>query len=282
MMLESTGIAQTLVSAKRHQADAEVRQTALQYVAGWNRGDVDLMRSSLHPDLAKRIIRPSAGPTAWPPGDRLEEMSALRLCQLTRHDLVPEYERSVQVLILDRLENAASLKIGSDTTPFGGPCGEYDHLVRWNGRWLNLHVLWGFQALAPDDVDESAVISDTALDYVESYYTNDAARMERTLHPQLAKDIVIPDGAPPWQELPGDYLYRISAHTLLQMVARPASTLPADERLAEVTLLDRAANAASVRIDAEAWIEYLHLCKWNGCWLIVNAVRVNRRDQRLL
>lgn len=38
--------------------------------------------------------------------------------------------------------------------------------------------------------DESAAIRATALDCVEGWYTADAARMERALHPELAKPIV--------------------------------------------------------------------------------------------
>ncbi|MGH7551869.1 MAG: nuclear transport factor 2 family protein [Longimicrobiales bacterium] len=37
---------------------------------------------------------------------------------------------------------------------------------------------------------DSAAIRATALDYVEGWYTGDAARMERALHPELAKRIV--------------------------------------------------------------------------------------------
>jgi hypothetical protein len=37
---------------------------------------------------------------------------------------------------------------------------------------------------------DSAAIRATALDYVEGWYTADAARMERALHPELAKRIV--------------------------------------------------------------------------------------------
>jgi hypothetical protein len=38
--------------------------------------------------------------------------------------------------------------------------------------------------------NEEAAIRATALDYVEGWYTGDAARMERALHPELAKRIV--------------------------------------------------------------------------------------------
>ena len=34
---------------------------------------------------------------------------------------------------------------------------------------------------------DSAAIRATALDYIEGWYSNDASRMERALHPKLAK-----------------------------------------------------------------------------------------------
>jgi len=44
------------------------------------------------------------------------------------------------------------------------------------------------QTAAPDDPKEA--IKQTALDYIEGWYTGDAERMERALHPDLAKRIV--------------------------------------------------------------------------------------------
>ena len=39
-------------------------------------------------------------------------------------------------------------------------------------------------------MDENAAIKKTALDYIEGWYTGDAARMERALHPELAKRMI--------------------------------------------------------------------------------------------
>jgi hypothetical protein len=41
--------------------------------------------------------------------------------------------------------------------------------------------------------DESAEIKKTALDYIEGWYAGDAARMERALHPELAKRMISTD-----------------------------------------------------------------------------------------
>ena len=40
----------------------------------------------------------------------------------------------------------------------------------------------------------------------------------------------------------------------------------------DVTVLDIFGNAASAKIIASDWIDYLHLAKWNGRWVIVNVL----------
>lgn len=45
----------------------------------------------------------------------------------------------------------------------------------------------------------------------------------------------------------------------------------------EVWLLDRAANAASVKIYGDDG-DYAHMARWNGRWVIVNALWEPRRD----
>ena len=44
-------------------------------------------------------------------------------------------------------------------------------------------------AKSPADPEEAAIRA-TALDYIDGYYSGDAARMQRAVHPELAKRIV--------------------------------------------------------------------------------------------
>jgi hypothetical protein len=39
-----------------------------------------------------------------------------------------------------------------------------------------------------------------------------------------------------------------------------------------VSILDIFRNAASAKIDAGPWIDYLHLARVNGSWVIVNVL----------
>lgn len=113
-----------------------------------------------------------------------------------------------------------------------------------------------------------AAIEQTALDYIEGFYAGDAARMERALHPELAKRIVRPDG-----DSRRSQLVEMSALTLVQITgARVGRPTPDADRQQDVTVLDVLENAASVKVVAGAWIDYLHLARWNGRWVIVNVL----------
>ena len=62
---------------------------------------------------------------------------------------------------------------------------------------LSLTAIVATMAMARDAVAQSAAdsgaIRTTALDYIEGWYAGDATRMERALHPELAKRIVMTD-----------------------------------------------------------------------------------------
>jgi hypothetical protein len=114
---------------------------------------------------------------------------------------------------------------------------------------------------------DSAAIRATALDYIQGWYTADGARMERALHPELAKRLVRSDTL-------GNYrLDQQSAMTLVQGTRNGGGTqTPQADRRDDVRILDIFRNAASVRIDASYWVDYLQLAKWKGRWVIVNVL----------
>jgi len=47
---------------------------------------------------------------------------------------------------------------------------------------------------------------------------------------------------------------------------------PAAEQQKDVRILDVFNNAASVRATMRDWIDYLHMVKWEGKWVIVNVL----------
>jgi hypothetical protein len=131
-----------------------------------------------------------------------------------------------------------------------------------------LFLLYGLPSAHCQTAADSAGIRQTALDYIQGWYTADGARMERALHPELAKRIVRSDSL-------GRYrLDSQSAMTLVQGTrAEGGKDTPLADRHDDVRILDIYRNAASVRIDASYWVDYLQLAKWRGGrWVIVNVL----------
>ncbi|HYB54179.1 MAG TPA: nuclear transport factor 2 family protein, partial [Thermoanaerobaculia bacterium] len=112
---------------------------------------------------------------------------------------------------------------------------------------------------------DADAIRQTALDYIEGWYEGDASRMERALHPELAKRIVFTD--PSGQNT----LSQMSAMTLVQRTREGmGKNDPAKQK--DVTILDIYENTAMVKIVATDWIDYLKEARWNGQWKIVNVL----------
>ena len=130
---------------------------------------------------------------------------------------------------------------------------------------------------AVSDADKAA-ITQTALDYLEGWYAGDAERMERALHPELAKRIMRtnPQGQ--------SRLDQMGAMTLVQSTRRGyGKSTPKDKQQKDITILDVFENAASVKAVASDWIDYLHVAKSNGKWVIVNVLwemKPKKEDQK--
>jgi hypothetical protein len=127
-------------------------------------------------------------------------------------------------------------------------------------------LLWA-APLAGQSAADSAAIRGTALDYIEGWYEADPDRMQRALHPHLAKRFLedMPDGS-----------VRLTDTSALELVwqvrAGGSSDVPAGERRTDVTILDVFQRVASVRVDAHDWIDYLQMAKARGQWRIVNIL----------
>jgi hypothetical protein len=114
---------------------------------------------------------------------------------------------------------------------------------------------------------DSAAIRAAALDYIEGWYTGNAERMERAVHADLAKRIINTD------QRGRNVLGHQSAMTLVLGTRRGGGKeTPVAEQRKDVRILDIFGNTAAVRIDAGTWVDYLHVARWNGRWVIVNVL----------
>ncbi len=114
---------------------------------------------------------------------------------------------------------------------------------------------------------EASAIKQTALDYIEGWYEGNSERMERALHPELAKRIVRTNREG------NSRLDQMGAMTLVQGTrSGGGKDTPKDKQQKDVTILDVFENAASVKVVASDWIDYLHMAKFRGKWVIVNVL----------
>lgn len=133
--------------------------------------------------------------------------------------------------------------------------------------FLSTPFLGGLVFAQTSSTDEEA-IRKTALDYIEGWYTGDAVRMERALHPELAKRMISTD-----PKTGRSQFNHMGATRLVQRTREGiGKKIPQDRQLKEVTILDRYNNAAVVKIVASNWIDYLQVAKFNGDWKIINVL----------
>jgi hypothetical protein len=121
--------------------------------------------------------------------------------------------------------------------------------------------------LSAQSADDSAAVRATALDYIVGWYSGNGQRMERALHPQLAKRIVRtgPDGT--------SILNNMTAKELVEATAGGYGTrTPPAEQQKDVTILDIYENVACVKIVARDWIDYLQVARVDGRWMIINVL----------
>jgi hypothetical protein len=115
--------------------------------------------------------------------------------------------------------------------------------------------------------DDEAAIVHAALDYFEGWFEGDAARMERALHPELAKRSI--------GQLSSD-AERLETITKQQMIDATASGEgrhqdPGDRRI-EVDVEHIHGKIASVTVRSAVYVEYLQLVRTRDVWRIVNAL----------
>lgn len=129
-----------------------------------------------------------------------------------------------------------------------------------------IFIALSVSAFAQADADKAA-IKQTALDYIEGYYEGNAERMERSLHPELAKRIVRTN------DKGQSSLGQMGSLALVQTTRQGGGkNTPKEKQQKDVTILDVFENAASVKVVASDWIDYMHVAKYNGRWVIVNVL----------
>ncbi|OXB23976.1 hypothetical protein B0A80_08390 [Flavobacterium tructae] len=124
-------------------------------------------------------------------------------------------------------------------------------------------------ALQAQTAQDTLDIKRVALAYIEAQHNPNPKLMESALHPRLVKRSVFRSKA-----AQKDYFSEYFAENMVILAETynaKGDKFPKNPRK-EVKLLDVSARTASVKLIADAWIDYMHVVKTNGEWKIINVL----------
>jgi hypothetical protein len=119
-----------------------------------------------------------------------------------------------------------------------------------------------------NSASESEAVKQAVLDYVEGIYKVDSKRIERSVHPELAKrGFYIKRGETVRSEEPMTFMQLVELAKTYNAKNRIPKQAPKD-----VVIFDVLDQTASAKLTAVWGVDYLHLAKYDGKWKIVNVI----------
>jgi hypothetical protein len=120
------------------------------------------------------------------------------------------------------------------------------------------------------DLDIEA-IHQAVEDYYGGWYEANSERMKRCLHPDLAKRAIkLDDGGK-------EYLLHLTKDVMVTATRDGGgSDAPAEKRYWTIIILDSYEEIASVKVASGEYMEYIHLVRQAGQWLIANVIYTAR------
>jgi hypothetical protein len=118
-----------------------------------------------------------------------------------------------------------------------------------------------------DSAKDTEAIKGAALDYIEGWYEGNAERMERALHPELAKRGIFVD------KKTGKIAMRsVGAADMVKYTKAGVGKSPEKKEKVKLTVLDVFKNTACVKIVSPDFVDYLQLSRYKDGWAIVNVL----------
>jgi hypothetical protein len=128
-------------------------------------------------------------------------------------------------------------------------------------------LVFNLPAAVQQKTSDDAAVRATVKDYIEGYYSGDAPRMEKTLHPHYLKHVL--HGNIPMRE-------KTASQIMQDVRSEGAPDLPQAERTQQISVLDVSGNIASTKLVTPHWVDYITLSKSDGQWKILSVVqRIN-------
>jgi len=104
-------------------------------------------------------------------------------------------------------------------------------------------------------------IHQSTLDYIEGWYECNEARAIKALHPELIKRFIA-----------DNTLHGMGTGDMLSLVRKREGAKFTGDRQIQITVLDVFSDIATVKVESAQYLDYVHIGKFNGMWMIVNVL----------
>jgi hypothetical protein len=129
-------------------------------------------------------------------------------------------------------------------------------------------LLFAASPLTAQTAADSAGVRQAVYDYVNAVYNADTSLVYRSVRPELAKrGYFIPRNASAYANEPMSFAELVETARTWNAAKKDTSTWPK-----EVRVLDVLNQTASAKLVARWGIDYFHLAKYDGKWMIVNIL----------
>lgn len=231
-----------------------IREAVLDYAEGYYERAPDRMTRAVSPLLTKRALVARPGLPAF-----LSQMNAEMLIEATRGGpRPPAADRRVVVEVLDVSGDLASARI------FSVLFNDYVHLIRRDGRWQLVSVLWHTPPTSPAGGEAAAAVEQASRDYAAALAGKDRQRVLDVLSPVAA--IRTLSTAPSGTRVLRDQ------NTEATAAAIAAGQAPKGNPAPGVSVLGIDLEIASVKLGSGPDTVYLHLALQEGRWRVVNTL----------
>ena len=176
-----------------------------------------------------------------------------------------------KIEVIDRLDVTAVARVDAQWGI------DFFHLAKKGGKWTIMNVIW--QAYPPESFSEQSEadakadiegIRQAALDYANSLYRVEPELLDRSVHPQLQKvGYRLPPNGQGYRER---WLNFAELRQIAERWNVGHERFDPETARAEIKVLDRLDKIALVRLDAEWGVDFFHLAKKDGRWIIMNVI----------
>lgn len=224
-----------------------VKEAPFNYITSWYVGVGAQMEIALHPNLTKRKVDSELIVNSVSYDWMINAVNSCFGC------IKNAKEGRKDIIILHETENIATAKVLSNNF------FDYIQLVKFNNYWKVINVVWEFYNVT--NIGDSVKLVNTLENYISYWKNGDHLQMAGMIHPSFVGQFA----------LSHTKTHEVNKMQLLSLISECSDCYSDLDFGYEI--LDLYKNAASVKININDSVEYLHLSYQKDKWYLINTLR---------